>query len=208
MDIGGALLDRLRDDRVHELDDRSVAIRLVGQQVALGVLVAVVLDDVLDRLVHAHEPRQQQVEVLDRGSGGPDPPAGHHADVVDREDVRRVGHRQQHRAVIHEAHRHRLVALGGLRGDQVDRAHVEVVDGQVDEVQAEALGNHPRELVVAKDPPFDEHDARRAPLGASGRDGLLDGLTVGEAEVDGHLADHARRATGVTGRVQAAFRVP
>ena len=96
VDVGGALLDRLGDDRVHELDDRRVAVGLVDGDVALAVL-GVLVDDVLDRLVHAREAREQQVEILDGGGGRPDPPAGHHADVVDRQHVRGVGHREQQR---------------------------------------------------------------------------------------------------------------
>jgi hypothetical protein len=129
----------------------------------LGVL-AVLVGEVLDRVVHADEPREQQVEVLDRGGRRADPPAGHHPDVVDREDVRGVGHRHQQRAVVGIAHGQRLVALGGLRADQVRRAHVEVEDRQVDEVQAEALGHHAGELVVAQDAALDQHEARGAPL--------------------------------------------
>ena len=149
------------------------------------------------------EAREQQVEVLDRGRRRADPPAGHHADVVDRQHVRRVGHRQQQRAVVGEADRHRLIALGGLDAEQVDGAHVEVVDGQVDVVQAEALGHDAGELVVAQDALLDEHEPGRAALRARGRDGLLDRLAVGEAEVDDHFADHPRRAAGFLRRVQA-----
>ena len=69
---------------------------------------------------------QQQVEVLDRGGARAHAPAGHHPDVVDREDVGGVGHRDQHGAVLGEADRHRLVAAGGGGADEVDRAHVEV----------------------------------------------------------------------------------
>ena len=88
------------------------------------------------------------------------------ADVVDRQHVRRVGHRQQQRAVVGEADRHRLIALGRLGVEQADRAHVEVVDGQVDVVQAEALGHHAGELVVAQDALLDEHEPGRAALRA------------------------------------------
>ena len=121
------------------------------------------------------------------------------ADVVDRQDVGRVGHRQQQRAVVGVADGHRLVALGRSDAEQVDRAHVEVVDGQVDEVQAEALGDHARQLIVAQHAPLDQHEARRAALRAGRCDGLLDRLAVGEAEVDDDLADHAGRAPGVLG---------
>ena len=41
--------------------------------------------------------------------------AGHHRDVVDREHVRRVGHRDEQRALVDERDRHRLVALAPRR---------------------------------------------------------------------------------------------
>ena len=196
--------DGLGDDRVHELDDGSVAVGVV------------------EHARPARRPRRPPPRRCPRSSrpsaraapssrlrssteaaAGRIAPAGHHPDVVDREDVRGVGHRQQQRAVVGEADRHRLVALGGLGADQVDGAHVEVVDREVDEVQAEALGDHAGELVVAQDAALDQHQARRAALRASGCDRLLDGLAVGEAEVDDHLADHPRGATRVARRVEA-----
>ena len=75
-------------------------------ETSLALVFGLLVDDVLDRLVHAREPREQQVEILDGGGGGLDPPAGHHPDVVDREHVRGVGHRQQQRAVVGEADGH------------------------------------------------------------------------------------------------------
>ena len=74
---------------------------------------------------------------------------------------------------------------------------------EVDEVQAEALGDDACELVVAQDAALDEHHAGGAPLVAGGGDALLDGLAVGEAEVDDDLADHPLRAPGMARRVQA-----
>ncbi len=118
VDVGGALLDRLGDDRVDELDDRRVGVGLLDEQAFAGLVLGALVDDVLDRLVHPDEPVEQQVEILDRGRRRADPPAGHHADVVDREDVRGVRHRQQQRAVVGEADRHGLVALGGLGADR------------------------------------------------------------------------------------------
>ena len=66
VDVRGALLDRLGDDRVHQLDDRRVAVGLVGQHVGFGLGLGLLVDDVLDRLVHPRQPRQQQVQILDR----------------------------------------------------------------------------------------------------------------------------------------------
>ena len=71
VDVRGALLDRLGDDRVDELDDRRVGVGLVEVQIGFAALLGVLLDDVFDRLVHAGQARQQQVQVLDRGRRGP-----------------------------------------------------------------------------------------------------------------------------------------
>ncbi len=202
VDVGGALLDRLGDDRVHELDDGRVAVGLVDRY-ALALLFGFLVDDVLDRVVHAPEPGEQQVEILDGRRRGLDPPTGHHPDVVDRQHVGGIGHRQQQRAVVGEADGQRLVALGGADADEVDGAHVEVVDGQIDEVQAEALGDDAGELVVAQDPLLDQHHAGGPALVAGGRDARLDGLAVGQAEIDDDLADHPLRAPGMARWVQA-----
>ena len=99
VDVRGALLDGLGDERVDELDDGRVLVGLRDVQVGLlGLLLGIVVDDVLDRLVHPGQPRQQQVQILDRSRRRPHAPAGHHRDVVDRQHVRGIGHRQQQRA--------------------------------------------------------------------------------------------------------------
>ena len=69
-------------------------------------------------------------------------------DVVDREDVRRVGHRDEQRALVEERDRHRLVALGGRDRDEVRRGHVDLEDAEVEVVEAVALGDGARELVL------------------------------------------------------------
>ena len=74
--------------------------------------------------------------------------AGHHLDVVDREDVGRVGHRQQQRLGVDVADRHRLVAARGGHREQVRRPHVDLVDVEVDVVEPVALGDRARELVA------------------------------------------------------------
>ena len=60
-----------------------------------------------------------------RGDRGADLVARHQRDVVDREDVRRVGHRDDERALAGEGDRHRLVALGGGAREQVGGGHVD-----------------------------------------------------------------------------------
>ena len=205
--VRGALLNRLGDDRVDQLDDRRVPVCLLEMQILFAVAIGILIDDVFDRLVHAGQPRQQQVQILDRSRRGAHAPAGHHRDVVDRQNVRGIGHRQQQSAVVGEADRNRLIAFGRVGAEEADRAHVEVVDRQVDVVQAEALRHDAGELVVAQHALLDEHETRRAALRASRCHGVLDRVTIGEAEVDDHFADHAGRATRSSWRVQAAAGV-
>ena len=119
--------DGLGDDRVHELDDRRVAVGLVDEQVGLARR---------PRLPRRRCPRSTRpcarAALSSRLRSSTDAAAGRTrrpviiADVVDRQHVGRVGHRQQQRAVVGEADGHRLVALGGLGAEQVDGAHVEV----------------------------------------------------------------------------------
>ncbi len=194
VDVRGALLDRLGDDRVHELDHRRVLVGLVHVQLGLGLRV-LLLDDLFDRLLHAGEPHDQDVEVLDRGARRAHPATGEHRDVVDAEHVGRVGHRQQQGSVFEEANGHRLVAADRVHVDQVDRAHVELVDGQVDVLQAEALGHDTGELVVAQNALLDQDLAGRLALGARDLDRVLDLLTRREAQIDDHVADQPDRAS-------------
>ena len=82
-----------------------------------------------------------------RGDRRADLVARHQRDVVDREDVRRVGHRHGERAVAAEGDGDRLVALGRGAREQVGRGHVDLEDVQVEVVEAVALGDGARELL-------------------------------------------------------------
>jgi hypothetical protein len=57
VDVRGALLHGLRDDRVHELDHRRVAVDLIDGDFAFALLVGVLVDDVLDRVIQARQAR-------------------------------------------------------------------------------------------------------------------------------------------------------
>ena len=72
---------------------------------------------------------------------------GHHLDVVDREHVRRVGHRQQQRLVVDITDRDRPIAASRAHGQQVGCPHVDLVDVEVDVVEPVALGDRPGELI-------------------------------------------------------------
>ena len=190
---------------MHELDDRRVAVGLLGEgaRLGLGLRLVLVVNDVFDRILHPRQPGQQQVEILDRGDRHAHSPAGDHRDVVDRQHVRRVGHRQQQRAVVDEPDRHGPVALGGVGADQLHGAHVQVVDRQVDVVQAEPLGHDSRQLVGAQHALRHQHFPRGLALLAGDPHRLFDGVAVGEPEIDDHFADHPARAPGLARGIDA-----
>ena len=171
MDVGGALVDRLAEDRVDELDHR----RVVGGLAQLGDLgVALVLLLLLDRLgdrgLERVEAADQGLDVVLGGDRDAAVEPGHHLDVVDREDVGRVGHRQQQRLLVDVADRHRPVAAGGAVGEQVRRAHVDLVGAEVDVVEAVALGDRAGELVGVDHALLEQQRLRRAAGGCAPRD--------------------------------------
>ena len=147
VDVRGAVLDTLGDDRVHELDHGRVVRGLAD----LGDLVDLVLA-LLHRgghgvveLAHAAD---QAVDVLDPGDHGQNLVAGHQLQVVEREHVRRVRHRDEQVSAVVEADRHRSEPARGRRADEVQRSHVGLVDREVDVLEAEALRHRARELVT------------------------------------------------------------
>ena len=87
---------------------------------------------------------------------------GHHLDVVDGEHVRRVGHRDQQGLLVDVADRDRAGSGGRSDRDQVRRAHVDVVEVEVDVVEAVALGDRARELVGVDHALLDHQRLRRA----------------------------------------------
>ena len=163
-----AQVDRLGDDRVDELDDRRLVVGVAqvdGGDLLLGLGLG------LRDVVQARELRDQDGEVLARGDDRAHVEPGLHRDVVERDDVARVGRREQQRALVEVADRDGLVAARGIRGDEVRGVHVHREHAEVDVVDAEALGQHAGQLVAGERAAGDEHVAGRAALGA----GLLDG---------------------------------
>ena len=98
VDVGGALLDALADERVHELDDRRVG----GRLAQVDDLGAVVLVDRLgdDDLVEGVQALDERGDVLLGRDGGTHLVAAHQRDVVDGEDVAGIDHRDEQRAVV------------------------------------------------------------------------------------------------------------
>ena len=145
--------------------------------------------------------------------------AGGDLDVVDGEHVGRVGHRDQQGLLVDEADRQRPVAARGVDRDQVRRRHVDLVGGEVDVVEAVALGDGAGELVGGDRALLEQQLLGRAAGGARLFDRLA-GAVVGDvAEVDEDVGDEAagaaagerRRQPGVppaSGRAPGAVESP
>jgi ABC-type Fe3+ transport system permease subunit len=122
--------------------------------VGLGVLLAVFYFRI------ARNTRKYAV-VTGRGYRDPAVEAGGHLDVVDRQHVRRVGHRQQQGLLVDVTDRHRARTAGRGDRDEVGRRHVDVVDVEIDEVEAVALGHRARELIGVDDALVEQQLLRR-----------------------------------------------
>ena len=155
------------------------------------------LDDHVVDLVHAPDER---ADVLLRGDGGADRRSRHQRDVVDREHVARVDHRDEQRALVEEADGDGRVALRGRGGQQVRGGHVDAEGVEVDVVDAEALGDDPRELVRRQDAAVDEHLARAPAAGPRLGDRELDGLRVRRSR----SRRRCRRSAATSGRARTA----
>ena len=201
MDVRGALLDGLADERVHELDDRGLGVEAAAQRdldLGLGLL------EVDNGLIEAVQARDQRGHILAGGGGRSHLHPGDHLDLVQCLHVRGVGHGQQHAAIGEQADRDGAVAARDRGRDQRDGTHVDLEYGQVDEVKAEPLGERSGELVVADYPAIDQHLAGREALRAGDVDRLLDNIARGQAEVDDHLADQPLGSPTPGGRDQPA----
>ncbi len=122
---------------------------------------------------------------------------GHHLDVVDRQHVGRVGHRQNQRLLVDVADRDRLVAPRGGHREQVRGAHVDLVEAEVEVVEAVALGDRPREL-IAVDHLVLAQERFGGPAGAARLvDHLVDALASRVAELDDHVGDEHPRVAAV-----------
>ncbi len=212
VDVRGAALDGFLDHPVHELDDRRVL--AADAEVDRGVLAEVVLRGgglVLDggagaRLgallvlvgcdravteVRVLEAFEQPFDVVVRGHGRAHLVARHDRDVVDREHVGRVDHRDQQRAVADEGDRHRLVAAHGGWGDELGGVGIDAVELEIDVVEAEALGDAARELIVRQRAVADQDALGRGAALRGAVDRLIDRAAVDETEVDEHIRQHA-----------------
>ena len=181
---------------------------------ALRLGVAGVLLLLVDRLdlgrgavaappVRVGEAADDELDVGGRGDRRADLVAGHDRDVVDGEHVGRVRHRDQQRAVAGEGDGHRVVALDRGGRDELGRVRVDAVGLQVEVVEAEALGDRARELVLG-DRAGGEQDALRGRAGRGRHlDGLVHRLALDEPEIDDDVGQHAAGPTAPRGRGDA-----
>ncbi len=189
VDVGGAVADRLRDDRAHEPDGWAVVGGLLERGLKRRVLLLGLGLLVVDEVAEAAAAGQQRVEAVARDDDRDDVAVRQHRDVVGREQVARVGHRDDQRAVLAEADRDCVEALHRGLGDGVQRREVGLDGLEVDELQPEALGDRDAELVVAQPVALEQELAHRAARGARLADRILDGLAVAEAELDDDVAE-------------------
>ena len=153
-------LDRLRHDLIDELYDRRI-VRVLTQvhdvRAELFLLALDLLLGVRDDILEAVQASDQIRDVIRCGDRDPHFIAGHDRDVVNGEHVRRVGHRDQQRALVDERDRHRLVAACRRRADEVGRAHVDGQHAEIEVIQSVALGQRARQGVAGQRSTFQQH---------------------------------------------------
>ena len=205
VDVGGAALDRLGDDLVDELDDRRVVGRL-AQVDDLGRARSPPPRRPPSRSTTSSRRVRRLIrpdDVVGRGDRRAHVVARHQRDVVDREDVDGVGHRDGERPVAGEGDGHRLVALGRRAGEQVGGRQVDVEDVQVEVVEAVALGDRAGEPLGRQRPRGHQHLLRRRAGLARDLDGLVDALASARGRArrsrrSGSAAPAQRREACVT----------
>ena len=167
VDVGGAVTDRLGDQGVDELDDRRVVQRVGGLEVVeVLILSHQVPGEVVDAVpAQGGELVQHRHDVA---AGGHD---RHHvgvadgADVVQRDDVGRVAHRDLQPPLVVEPEREDAVAPRHVVGQEAGRHVVDVLLAQLDELKAQVLGERRDEAGLGEQPHLDQ-DATERPAGA------------------------------------------
>ena len=120
-------------------------------------------------------------------------------DVVDRQHVGRVGHRQQQRVLVDVGDRDRGVPLGRGGAEQVGGRHVDLEHAEVEMIEAVALGDRAGELLRGDGLLVEQHPLGRDAGRARVLEGAVDGLPIGEAELDDDVGEMPARAAA-TGR--------
>ncbi len=138
----------------------------------------------------------QGEDVLAGGDGRQGLHAGDEGDLVDRHDVAGVGHRKAELRLADERDRDGLVALGLRRADEVRGGHVDLEDREVEMVEAVALRDGTRQLLLVDDALLQEcllegraGDPRRLVC-------VFDAFAIGEPQLDDHVLQEALATSG------------
>ena len=116
----------------------------------------------LDRLAQRELRRHDRLDVV----------AGHELDVVHREDVGRIRHRDRERRAG-AAQRHDLILLGGLGRNQLDDREVNLELREVDRRDAVLLAEKGGDFLVLHEAHLDQVVAELPPVGLLMGQGLL-----------------------------------
>ncbi len=157
------------------------------------------LDRVLDRILVAVHPGDQALDVLLEATAGLTSRLGQHRDVVDRQHVGRIGHRQQQRVLIDVGDRDRAVALRHGCGQQVHGRHVDLEHAEVEMIEPIALRDRAGQLLRRDGVCVEQHPFRSHPAGARFLDRLLDALALAEAELDEDVGQEPARTAAAAG---------
>ncbi len=197
--VGGPVLDRLLDQRVGVAHDRRVLAHRGEAGQARDVLDSQAGGDVVEVVVRALEAVDRLVQLVAGHDYRPDEQSGRGADVVDREDVARVGQRDHDLVVVDGDAEHPMPA-GERHGDLRRRGEVDRVADEVDALETVGLGQCLGELDFGDDALVDQ-DVTQRPSGFVGRaDGLVEYL-VGQP-ADAQCVEHwsvglVHRAAGI-----------
>ena len=189
VDVGCAVPHRLGHDRVHELDDRGI----LDGHLEIGVLVLLggIGHDARHRLhlgVHAGVLLDRGLDIVGGRHHREHVAAGDRADVVQRVDVGRIGHRHQQPSVA-LADRQRAIPAGQGLGEQRRCERIDLEVREIDELEADLLGERTHEVGLPDHAKVDQDAAERFGRLAVFLEGDLELLGLDIAELDEDLAE-------------------
>ena len=205
VDVGGAVLGGLEDDRVDEPDERRVGDAVVDLEVVRLLLLGdpQLLVDLLEdsagaeRLGGARHPAQLDEDVLARGDAEVERVARREPELVDPVQVARIGDGDPQRAVV-ERVRDRDDALEDVQRDLLGRVLVDAREREVDERDLIADGERARDSLGRRDALVDDRLRERALAGAPSdhRELVLRDETGRREQVDDELGHRVHAHAG------------
>ncbi len=196
VDVRRVALDGVGEDQVHELDDRRV-LGLARQLADVDVVLVLDQLEVFDVEVRHHVRERGGLVVvlvdrgldrLFRGDDDLDVVPGEELDVVDREDVRRIGGGEDQRGAG-AVHRNHGVLDRHLFRDQLDDVAIDLELGEFDRRQPVLLGDELGELGFLEVTELGDLVAEASAVGARLVAGALQLLGRQHVLTDEQLAD-------------------